>query len=161
MVTLPRVQTESVHKGASIIDMSWSTTGTRPPPPPLRYQESFQHIVRPQQNPHLSLVYDIVRNTKTLHFQINISKPPSSNREFLKSMKGYCGIMSASACSHCDLHGNGEKVHLENKHCLWQPKNTGETKEEPVWHLRVSVLKDQEARGDCLSRRFVSLVPAA
>jgi len=62
--------------------------------------------------------------------------------------------MTLSACSSCDLHGNGEKVQLEDKHCLWQPKNTAEVKDEPLWHLRVSVLKDQEARGDCQSRRF-------
>lgn len=76
-------------------------------------------------------------------------------------MKGYSGVMTLSACSTCDLHGNGEKVQIENKHCLWQPKNTGEPKEEPMYHLRVSVLKDQEVRGDCQSRRFVSFVPTA
>jgi hypothetical protein len=68
-------------------------------------------------------------------------------------MRGYYGIMSSSDSSTVDLHGNGEEVHLENKHCLWTPKNTGECK-EPLWHLRVQVLKDQEGRGDCPSKKF-------
>jgi hypothetical protein len=58
----------------------------------------------------------------------------------------------------CELNGNGEKVKLENaaKHLLWQPRNDGIPKQEPLWHLQVSVLKDQEGRGDAPSRRFVS-----
>jgi hypothetical protein len=56
----------------------------------------------------------------------------------------------------CELNGNGEKVKLENaaKHLLWQPRNDGTPKQEPLWHLQVSVLKDQEGRGDAPSRRF-------
>jgi hypothetical protein len=58
----------------------------------------------------------------------------------------------------CELNGNGEKVKLENaaKYLLWQPRNDGIPKQEPLWHLQVSVLKDQEGRGDAPSRRFVS-----
>lgn len=126
---------------------------------PIRYPGHFNHKPLSKENPHLVPTHDIVRNIKTLHFEINTSEPLSSKRAYLKSMKGYFGVMTSSASSSCDLHGNGEKVHLEDKHCLWQPKNTTETKEEPLWHLRVSVLKDQEERGDCQSRRFVSFVP--
>lgn len=44
------------------------------------------------------------------------------------------------------------------KHTLWQPKPTnGAEALEPMWHLRVSVLKDAEGMGDCPDRRFVSL----
>lgn len=60
--------------------------------------------------------------------------------------------MGSNDCS-CDFNGNGEKVHIEDKHCLWQPKNT-HLKEEPLWHLRVLVLKDQEARADAPGRKF-------
>jgi hypothetical protein len=68
-------------------------------------------------------------------------------------MRGYFGIMGSQDCS-CNVNGNGEKVHFENKHCLWTPPRTDSPKEEPMWHLRVSVLKDQEAQGDAPSRRF-------
>ncbi|CZT03425.1 uncharacterized protein RAG0_10180 [Rhynchosporium agropyri] len=119
---------------------------------PIRYPGYFAHKLQIQENPHLVLTHDIVRNIKTLHFQINTLQPLSPNREYLqKSMKGYFGVMTNSPCSSCYPNGNGEQV---GKHCLWQPKNTTEPKDEPLWHLRVSVLKDQEARGDCQSRRF-------
>jgi len=71
-------------------------------------------------------------------------------------MRGYFGIMSSSDSSSVELNGNGEKVHIESKtkHTLWQPKTEGLEVKEPMWHLRVSVLKDQEGRGDCPSRTF-------
>ncbi len=70
-------------------------------------------------------------------------------------MRGYIEIMSENSC---DINGNGERVKIENaaKRLLWQPQNDGIPKAEPLWHLRVSVLKDQEGRGDAPSRRFVS-----
>jgi hypothetical protein len=105
-------------------------------------------------NPHLIFHFDIIRNTKTLHFEIKLSQAPSLDRKYTKTMRGYTGIMSSTDCS-CDLNGNGEKVHIQAKHCLWEPKNTGEAKAEPLWHLRVTVLKDQEARADAPGRRFV------
>jgi len=54
------------------------------------------------------------------------------------------------------LNGNGEKVALNNtQHTLWQPKpHTGSEISEPLWYLRVSILKDHDGRGDCPSRRF-------
>jgi tryptophanyl-tRNA synthetase len=109
------------------------------------------------QNPHLVLTHDLIRNTKTLHYTIQIDKPPTSATEYSKSMRGYFGIMSSSDSSSVELNGNGEKVHIENKtkHTLWQPKTEGLEVKEPMWHLRVSVLKDQEGRGDCPSRTFV------
>jgi len=61
--------------------------------------------------------------------------------------------MCSSDSSAVELHGNGEKVHLENKHCLWTPRKTDESK-EPLWHLRVQVLKDHEGRGDAPGRIF-------
>lgn len=66
--------------------------------------------------------------------------------------------MSSSDNSSISLNGNGEKVITpqELKHTLWQPSATVEVK-EPLWHLRVSVLKDSEGRGDCPSRTFVSI----
>lgn len=145
-----------IKKGAPHMVMSSSIHTTAYP---IRYPGHFNYKPHPNQNPHVVLTHDIVRNTKTLHFEINTSEPLSPNREYQKSMKGYFGVMTLSVCSSCDLHGNGEKVHLEDQRCLWQPKNTTEVKDEPLWHLRVSVLKDQEARGDCQSRRFVSFVP--
>jgi hypothetical protein len=68
-------------------------------------------------------------------------------------MRGYFGIMAENSC---ELNGNGEKVKIENpaEHMLWQPRNDGALKQEPLWHLRVSVLKDQEGQGDAPSRRF-------
>ncbi|KAH8672010.1 hypothetical protein BGZ60DRAFT_374224 [Tricladium varicosporioides] len=68
-------------------------------------------------------------------------------------MRGYFGIMSSSSSSECDLQCNGEKVDIKKQSHLWQPKET-KGKEEPLWHLRISVLKDQEGRGDAPSRRF-------
>ena len=72
-------------------------------------------------------------------------------------MRGYYGIMAENSC---ELNGNGEKVKVENaaKHTLWQPHNDGNSRPEPLWHLRVSVLRDQEGRGDALSRRFVGFL---
>jgi hypothetical protein len=108
------------------------------------------------QNPYVILTHDLVRNTKTLHYTIQTSQPPRPEREHSKSMRGYFGMMSENSC---DVNGNGERVKIDNaaKHLLWQPRNEGTPKEEPLWHLRVSVLKDQEGRGDAPSRRFVSL----
>lgn len=115
---------------------------------------SINYTIQPPLNPHLILHFDIVRNTQTLHFQIKTSQPPSLDRKFARTMRGYSGIMSSSDCS-CDFNGNGEKVHIPTKHSLWEPKNT-EPKQEPLWHLRVQVLKDQEGRADAPGRRFVS-----
>lgn len=61
--------------------------------------------------------------------------------------------MSTSDNNSIAINGNGEKVCLDNKHHLWEPKSGLETG-EPLWHLRVSVLKDQEGQGDCPSRYF-------
>jgi hypothetical protein len=106
------------------------------------------------QNPHIILTHDIVRNTKTLHYTIRTFHPPSPDRDFSKSMRGYFGIMSTSDNNSIALNGNGEKVCLDNRHHLWEPKS-GLEASEPLWHLRVSVLKDQEGQGDCPSRYFV------
>lgn len=57
--------------------------------------------------------------------------------------------------SSIELNGNGQKVCLENRHHLWEPKSPIQPQEEPLWHLRVSVLKDQEGQGDCPGRYFV------
>jgi hypothetical protein len=110
------------------------------------------------ENPHLILTYDLVRNTKTLHYTIKTDQPlspaPSPEGDKSNSMRGYFGIMAENSC---EVNGNGEKVNIENaaKHLLWQPRSDT-PKQEPLWHLRVSVLKDQEGRGDAPSRRFVS-----
>ena len=106
-------------------------------------------------NPHFILTYDLVRNTKTLHYTIKTNQLPSPEREHPTSMRGYFGIMAENSC---EINGNGEKIKIEDvaKHLLWQPRNDGITRQEPLWHLRVSVLKDQEGRGDAPSRRFVS-----
>lgn len=106
------------------------------------------------QNPQLILTHDTVRNTKTLHYTINTAQPPSPDREYSITMRGYSGIMSSSSSSECDIQCNGEKVDIKKQAHLWQPKET-QAKEEPLWHLRISVLKDQEGRGDAPSRRFV------
>jgi hypothetical protein len=59
------------------------------------------------------------------------------------------------------LHDNGSEVLFEKSdsntkvHTLWQPKPNGELRAEPLWHLRVNVLKDGDVRGDCPSRSFV------
>jgi hypothetical protein len=115
----------------------------------------LKHIPLQTENPHLILTYDLVRNTETLHYTIKTNQPPSPEREHSRSMKGYFGIMSDNSC---ELNGNGERIKIENaaKHMLWTPRNEDTPKQEPLWHLRVSVLKDQEGRGDAPSRRFVS-----
>jgi len=112
-----------------------------------------QSLLLQSRNPQLILTHDIVRDTKTLHIQLIPKQPPSPESEFAKTMRGYFGIMGSTDCS-CNLNGAGEKVHFENKHCLWTPPRTDSPKEEPLWHLRVSILKDQEVRGDAPSKRF-------
>lgn len=70
-------------------------------------------------------------------------------------MRGYSGIMATTDTNNVQLNGNGTKVHLKApKHTLWTPTSSGTATPEPLWYLRVSVLKDQEGRGDCPSRRF-------
>jgi hypothetical protein len=66
--------------------------------------------------------------------------------------------MSSSDSSIVELNGNGSKVEIPHtpKHTLWQPNASSTSTPEPLWHLRVSVLKDEEGMGDCPSRRFVS-----
>jgi hypothetical protein len=115
----------------------------------------LKHIPPQTQNPHYILIHDLVRNPKSLHYTIKTNQPPSPEREYSTSMRGYLGIMSDNSC---ELNGNGERVKIENaaKHMLWQPRNESSPKQEPLWHLRVSVLKDKEGRGDVPSRRFVS-----
>jgi len=136
--------------------MSSTTTVTRNTTTRSRPKHINFTSLRPivLQNPHIILTHDIVRNTKTLHYTIRTFQPPSPNSDYSQSMRGYFGIMSTSDNSSVSLNGNGEKVCLENKHHLWQPKSVLETG-EPLWHLRVSVLKDQEGQGDCPSRYFV------
>jgi len=67
-------------------------------------------------------------------------------------MRGYTGVMNNVVS---DLNGNGEKVHPADmsSHTLWQPHGHDAIK-EPLYHLRVSVLKDSEGRGDCPARVF-------
>jgi len=66
-------------------------------------------------------------------------------------MRGYFAIMNST---EPELHGNGEKVApMAFKHTLWQPRRQ-EGAKEPLWHLIVHVLKDQEGRGDCPSKIF-------
>ncbi|TVY30139.1 hypothetical protein LHYA1_G001097 [Lachnellula hyalina] len=67
-------------------------------------------------------------------------------------MRGYSSIMSSTDSSTTALSGNGQKVCLENNHHLWEPKISTAT--EPLWHMRVLVLKDQEGQGDCPGRYF-------
>ncbi|TVY84020.1 hypothetical protein LSUE1_G002957 [Lachnellula suecica] len=104
------------------------------------------------ENPYIVLTHDIIRNTKTLHYTFHILQPLTPNRVHSKSMRGYFGIMN-STDDTIELNGNGARVCLENKHHLWEPKAGFQTA-EPLWHLRVSVLKDQEGQGDCPSRYF-------
>jgi hypothetical protein len=72
-------------------------------------------------------------------------------------MRGYFEIMSSSESSTVELNGNGQKVDLPHtlRHTLWQPKTSGAATPEPMWHLRVAVLKDEEGMGDCPNKRFV------
>lgn len=116
-------------------------------------KSSSERTPQHSQNPHVVLHFDIIRNIKTIHFEFSSHKAPTLDRQHKETMRGYAGIMGSSDCS-CDLNGNGEKVHIQQKHCLWQPTTNGH-KEEPVWHLRVTVLKDQESRADAPGRRFV------
>jgi len=137
--------------------MSHTTTTTN--------KSNKQHLRLPKflppetLNPHSIITYDLIRNTKTLHYTIRTNQPPSPSpspqKEHSSSMRGYFGIMAENSC---EINGNGEKVTIENtaKHLLWQPRNDSIPKQEPLWHLRVSVLKNQEGRGDAPSRRFVS-----
>jgi len=63
--------------------------------------------------------------------------------------------MSSTDNSTVELNGNGEKVYFSApKHTLWTPRASGTSTPEPLWYLRVTILKDQEARGDCPNRRF-------
>jgi len=57
------------------------------------------------------------------------------------------------------MMNEGGKVFCGNAavHSLWQPKgggHSGEVMEELLYHLRISVLKDMEERGDCPARTF-------
>ncbi|KAF5874050.1 uncharacterized protein Bfra_004056 [Botrytis fragariae] len=67
-------------------------------------------------------------------------------------MRGYSDIMNAS---DKELHGNGQKVDFPHEnmgaHTLWKQNSEGTT---PIWHLRVTVLKNSDARGDCPNRIF-------
>jgi hypothetical protein len=75
------------------------------------------------------------------------------------SLRGYSDIMHSDE-NIVVLDGSGQKVDLPhaNPHHLWEQHNRLGTK-TPVWHLRVTVLKDQEARGDCPPHIFVSFSP--
>ncbi|KAF7879892.1 uncharacterized protein EAF02_007529 [Botrytis sinoallii] len=67
-------------------------------------------------------------------------------------MRGYSDIMNAS---DKELHGNGQRVDLPHEnmgaHTLWKQNSERTT---PIWHLRVTVLKNGDARGDCPNRVF-------
>ncbi|QSZ31505.1 hypothetical protein DSL72_001072 [Monilinia vaccinii-corymbosi] len=70
-------------------------------------------------------------------------------------MRGYSDIMNTSDDPSVNLHGNGQKVALPHEevgaHTLWKPISPPST---PIWHLRVTVLKNGDARGDCPNRIF-------
>lgn len=118
--------------------------------------QDSRFVTIPPQNPEVVLTHDIVRDTQTLHFQIRTYQAPSPEREYNMAMRGYFAIMSSSDSSSSDISGCGEEVKFDTStHCLWQPRCTDSPK-EPLYHLRLSVLKDSEGRGDCPSRRFVS-----
>jgi len=71
-------------------------------------------------------------------------------------MRGYFGIMTSTNISS-ELNGKGEKVSFDtSKNTLWQPQTITQIPPhgEPIWYLRVNVLKDQEGQGDCPSHRF-------
>ncbi|KAG9232045.1 hypothetical protein BJ875DRAFT_443542 [Amylocarpus encephaloides] len=69
-------------------------------------------------------------------------------------MRGYSGIMSTSCNQHIELNGNGDKVHHEpdDHHRLWEAHT--QSRGQPLWHLRVRVLRDQCLRGDCPAKSF-------
>lgn len=64
--------------------------------------------------------------------------------------------MSSTDKSRVSLNGNGQPVSIPHtpKHTLWTPPASGTATPEPLWHLRVCVLKDAEGMGDCPNRRF-------
>lgn len=74
-------------------------------------------------------------------------------------MRGYSDIMNTSDNPSVELHGNGQRVTLPHEevgaHTLWKQNSSTRT---PIWHLRVTVLKDGDIRGDCPNRIFVSLL---
>jgi hypothetical protein len=157
-IRIPRAGSQEwflVYKDRTWYIMPITTTTTTTIESKNQQLRLLKFIPRETLNPHYILTYDLVRNTKTLHYTIQTNQPPSSEREHPTSMRGYFGIMAENSC---ELNGNGEKVKIENpaKHMLWQPRNDRALKQEPLWHLRVSVLKDQEGQGDAPSRRFVS-----
>lgn len=71
-------------------------------------------------------------------------------------MRGYSVIMNTS---DKELHGNGQKVDFPHEdigaHTLWKQNSEGTI---PIWHLRVTALKNGDFRGDCPNRVFVSLL---
>lgn len=71
-------------------------------------------------------------------------------------MRGYSDIMNTS---DKELHGNGQKVDFPHEdigaHTLWKQNSEGTI---PIWHLRVTALKNGDFRGDCPNRVFVSLL---
>ncbi|KAA8572213.1 hypothetical protein MFRU_060g00110 [Monilinia fructicola] len=70
-------------------------------------------------------------------------------------MRGYSDIMNTSDNPSVELHGNGQRVTLPHEevgaHTLWKQNSSTRT---PIWHLRVTVLKDGDIRGDCPNRIF-------
>ncbi|ESZ92236.1 hypothetical protein SBOR_7362 [Sclerotinia borealis F-4128] len=70
-------------------------------------------------------------------------------------MRGYSDIMNSSENPSVELHGNGQKVTFPQEnvgaHTLWKQQSSTTV---PIWHLRVSVLKNGDARGDCPNRIF-------
>ncbi|CAG8956056.1 hypothetical protein HYFRA_00011839 [Hymenoscyphus fraxineus] len=95
------------------------------------------------QNPKLVLTHDIVRNTKTLDCTIYTNQEASPAREYPAALRAYADITSKR---------RNKDLPMEECHQIW--RREGQIKKIPLWHLKISVLRDPYIRESCPSKSF-------
>ncbi|KAB8301671.1 hypothetical protein EYC80_003506 [Monilinia laxa] len=98
---------------------------------------------------------DYFISTNISNNQINPSQVESNQVKSSQVKSRYSDIMNTSDNPSVELHGNGQRVTLPHEdvgaHTLWKQNSTTRP---PIWHVRVTVLKDGDIRGDCPNRIF-------
>ncbi|CAG8974684.1 hypothetical protein HYALB_00006419 [Hymenoscyphus albidus] len=103
----------------------------------------------PIQNPKLVLTHDVVRNTKTLDCTIYTSQEASPAREYPAALRPYADTTSKRRNKDISII---VELPMEECHQIW--RREGQIKKIPLWHLKISVLRDSHIRENCPSKSF-------
>lgn len=98
----------------------------------------------------------------------SITPPRCRNRRASSSSSSSSPTTSSSNISsnsttpssmHTPIRAASGPLTPGGQHHLWLPQDHQLKRVEPMYHLKVDVIKDNEWRGDCPTRKFVSSLP--